>query len=281
MNQGAINAAVTMGQLQKQIDTIGHNLANLNTYGYKRRQVEFSDLLYQQVNNLPIPEESNADNRLTPGGIRLGSGGALAETNVNLKLGAIQETGRALDFALLDPNQFLQIDSMDANGDTTRMFTRDGALYLQPDAGNADRLNLVTKNGYFVIGTNGPIQIPAGYDKIEVAENGTIRVKMRDGSAVEAGRLDLVNILRPQLLESVGGNAYAFGDLQGLNLNENDVMQAVPQQDAQVRQGALESSNVDLATAMTRLLNAQRAYQFNARAVTIADESAGVINNIR
>ena len=95
-------AAVTMNQLQNQIDMIGHNLANSQTTGYKTRQAEFSSLLSQQITNMTDPE--NARGRITPDGIRIGTGARLGSINNNLSLGAIKNTDRALDTLLLNKN---------------------------------------------------------------------------------------------------------------------------------------------------------------------------------
>ncbi|HET7522285.1 MAG TPA: flagellar hook-basal body protein [Bacillales bacterium] len=273
MNTGMIAASVTMGQLQKQLDTIGNNLSNLNTYGYKSREVQFSDLLFQQVNNLPHQDNQ----RLTPKGIRVGYGAKVGETNLNLKSGSIEQTGRSLDLALSKPYQFFQIET--AGGPPA--YTRDGAFYLQPDATNPNRLNLVTKDGHFVVGKGGRIQIPSDYKSIAIDQSGQIEVTLRNGQRVATGQLALAHILRPQLLESIGKNELAFPNLQALNLNRTDVVRPVAANAADVKQGALESSNVDLIQEMTQLLNTQRAYDLNARAVTIADQSMNVVNSIR
>ncbi|HEU5138767.1 MAG TPA: flagellar hook-basal body protein [Bacillales bacterium] len=281
MNPGMISASVTMGQLQKKINTIGHNLANLNTYGYKSREVQFSNLLFREVDNLSDDNRENNGERVTPDGIRVGYGAKIGETNLNLQRGAIQQTGRTLDVALLNPYQFFQIDTADGEGNR-RTYTRNGAFYLQPDAANQGLLNLVTQDGDFVVGTNGRgIQIPTDYQSISIDQSGRVEVSLESGEQLLAGRLAIVNILKPQLLESVGGNQLAFPNLQDLNLTEADVLSPVAADEADVRQEALEASNVDLGNEMTELLNAQRAYQFNARAISIADQSMQVINSIR
>ncbi|HEX7066392.1 MAG TPA: flagellar hook-basal body protein [Bacillales bacterium] len=278
MNPGMISASVTMGQLQKKINTIGHNLANLNTYGYKSREVQFSNLLFQQVDNLSGDDNENNGQRLTPDGIRSGYGARIGETNLDLERGSIQQTGRKLDVALLKPYQFFQIETADGED---RTYTRNGAFYLQPDSTNQGLLNLVNQDGDFVAGTNGRIQIPADYETISIDQSGRIEVTLESGEQLVSGRLAIVRVLKPQLLESVGGNQFALPDLQNLNLNEADVLDPAAADEVDVRQSALEASNVDLANEMTELLNAQRAYQFNARAISIADQSMQVINSIR
>src|SRR5690554_1476060 len=129
MSRAMIQAAVTMNQLQNKLDVIGNNLANSQTTGYKSREADFSSLLTQQINN--VTDQQNAEGRLTPDGIRIGSGAGLGSTNINLEMGAVRETGRELDVALLQPNHFFQIEVTE-NGETETRFTRDGAFFLQP-----------------------------------------------------------------------------------------------------------------------------------------------------
>lgn len=279
MNRSMITSSVTMGQLQSKIDTIGNNIANVNTIGYKGRDVQFSSLLYQQMDNLP--GEANQIGRLTPDGIRMGYGAQVADTSLNLEQGSIKQTERPLDLALSVRDHFFQIETVNVDGEQTRTFTRDGAFYLQPDAGNPNVLNLVTKDGKFVAGSQGRIQIPAQYERITFGGNGEIQVQLQNGETVNAGRLELVQVLRPELLQSIGGNEWALPDLQELNLAEGDVLNPAAANEASVQQGALETSNVDLTSEMTELINVQRSFQMNARAFTLADQASGLVNSIR
>src|SRR5699024_5007486 len=148
---GQAHAAMTA--LQQKLDTIGHNLANSNTHGYKSRQVEFQSLLNQQINNLSDP--SNSLNRSTPNGIRVGARAGLGSTNSNFSVGSLQSTGRPLDTALLNENHFYQIQVNDA-GSNEIHYTRSGNFYLTP-VGNGNTVRLVTGDGFPVQGANGLI----------------------------------------------------------------------------------------------------------------------------
>lgn len=279
MNTSMITASVSMGQLQKQIDTIGHNLANQDTNGYKGREVQFSSLLAQQVDNLP--EGKDGEGRLTPDGIRVGYGARVGETNMNLKPGELKHTDRDLDLATAEPSHFFQVESTDDNGFRVRAFTRDGAFSLQPDAANPNVRNLVTNDGDFVLGTNGHIQIPAQFDHITVNNQGDISVNLPNGQTTNPGRLAMADIHRPQIMKSLGDNQITLPDLGKLNLDEQDILQDVNAGTASVKQGFLETSNVDPMQEMTQLTQAQRSYQLNARAISIADETMDLINRIR
>jgi flagellar basal-body rod protein FlgG len=275
MNRSMISASVTMGQLQKQLDTISNNLSNVDTNGFKRRDVRFSDLLTQQMNNQP--NERLEEGRRTPNGIRQGNGARAVETPLRLEQGSIEETERELDLALKNPYQFFQIEAFDNDGNPVRRYSRDGAFYLSP-AGNGE-LSLVTKNGDHVLGANGPISIPEDATNVAINDSGEITVTYADDTTQYVDQLEIANIIRPQLLLNQGDNLYALPDLQQLNIAEGDVVQIAEQPG--VQQFALETSNVDVSAAMTDMLTAQRSYQFNAKSISIADQMMGLVNGLR
>ncbi|MGP4079323.1 flagellar hook-basal body protein [Pseudalkalibacillus sp. R45] len=275
MNRSMITASVSMGQLQRQLDTISNNLSNSNTYGFKRRNVQFADLLVQEMNNQP--NRKAEEGRLTPDGIRLGSGARVSGTALRLEQGGVVETGRALDVALLNPNVMFQIAKRLENNVEIIEYTREGSFYVTPVEGNPDQLQLTAANGDRIMGEDGPIEVPAGFDSISISGNGTIQAKMPDGTVVDAGRLALAEVVRPQLLESSGDNRFRVepGTAVGQAIAQ------VEQDEALIQQGALEQSNVNVAHEMTQLLTTQRSYQMNARAVTMADQMMGLVNTIR
>lgn len=275
MNQSMISAAVTMGQLQHKLDTISNNMANSTTNGYKRREAQFSDILFQQIRSEAL--EPTEAGRLTPNGIRLGSGARVSSTAISMEAGTLQQTGRALDIALTQPSLYFQIAGVDNNGNGTLQFTRDGAFYLSPAAGNPDQMELVTSDGSKVMGTEGPIMIPADHSKITIGQNGQVSVTLNNGAVVESGQLAIVNMIRPQLMLSVGQNLQAPE-----NMPLNQLIEEVNAGAGNfVQQGALESSNVNISNEMTELIQTQRSYQFNARSLTIADQMMGLVNGLR
>lgn len=276
MSRPMIQAAVTMNQLQNKLDLIGHNLANSQTTGYKNRQAEFSSLLFQQINNLSDP--ANMEGRLTPDGIRVGSGAKLGSTNIDLSHGAIVETERALDTALIRENHFFQIQATE-NGVTETRYTRDGAFYLSP-VNNNQSVMLVTKDGDPVLGENGPIVIAEGFDSIEIQENGQIVVERGNQTEI-AGSVTSVEVVRPRLLEAAGDNAFRLPDLATLGLTMGEVIQGTQAGEHILQSRALEQSNVDISQQMTEMMLTQRAYQFNARTISMGDQMQGLINQLR
>jgi len=267
-------ATSTMNQLQNQMDMIAHNLANSNTTGYKERQAQFSNILSQQINNLTPADQAGP--RRTPDGIREGIGAQLGATHVNTGIGAIQETNRELDVALLQENHFFQVQA-EHNGQQEVQYTRDGSFYLQP-IGNGQNMMLVTKDGLPVLGENGAaIQFSGNnVQQLHINENGNIIVQ-RAGQNEVVGTLAISEAILPRSLEAVGDNQFRIPE----NVELNDVIQAAQAEANMLQSGALETANVNMQDQMTQLINAQRSYQMNARSVTMSDQMQGLISQLR
>ncbi|PKR77766.1 flagellar hook-basal body protein [Halalkalibacillus sediminis] len=271
-----LTAATTMNQLQSRMDLQSNNLANLNTYGYKGRQSNFSSLLFQQVDNI---QGNDADSpRLTPEGIRQGAGSRLAHTNMNMNVGTLQTTERELDVAIQDRNRFFVVNAQVENGETEQRFTRSGNFYLQPINGGEQSM-LTTSEGNPVAGQNGPILIDEGFDGIRLTDQGGVEVTRNGQTAVE-GNLQVVDIERTRGLEPVGANSYRL-DLEGLGVPADELVAAVAPAEANLAPGALEASNVNFGQEMTSLIESQRAYSFNAQAIRMGDQMMGLIGSMR
>lgn|SRR5690625_1081545 len=275
MSRMMLQAAVTMQQLQQQLDTVGHNIANSQTTGYKARQADFQSLLFQQINNLTDPR--NADGRLTPDGIRVGSGAKLGAINQAFNAGTMIETDRSLDVALLNDYYFFQVEVNEGETTETRL-TRDGAFYLSPI--NDTELLLTDAHGNPVLGENGQIIIPKSADHLQIDANG--QVVARDGQATNViDTLSIVEATRPRLLEAVGDNFFRLPDVAALGYEAEEIIIDRTGEQNILRSGALEQSNVDLAEEISDMLLAQRSYQFNARSITMGDQMLGLINQLR
>lgn len=275
MSQAMIQASVTMNQLQSKLDLIGNNLANSETNGYKSRQSDFASLLYKQINNMTDP--ANAEGRSTPDGIRVGTGAILGAVNLNMQAGIVVETGRALDAALVEKNHLFQVQVTE-NGVAETRYTRDGTFYLSPTPDGAQMM-LTTKDGHPVIGANGPIMLQAGFSNIKIDDNGDLIVD-RNGAQQVEGNLAVRDIRVPRLLEAAGENLFRLPDLAALGLNEAAVLEIV-NGNGIIQGGSLEQSNVDMSKEMADLILAQRAYQFNARTISMGDQMMGLVNQLR
>lgn len=274
-----ITATNTMSQLQQQLDTIGNNIANSSTHGYKTKDAKFSELLYQQFNN----DKLDKTERQSPVGIRYGVGAMLGQIQMNNTQGSLQTTDRDLDIAFTQTKQYFNILKPNGDNGEQLVYSRQGDFYVSPL--NNDQLMLVNGDGYPVAGSNGQaITFPDGATGFGVTEDGTLNVQYADNQELSF-ELGITVLNKPQLMEHISGTYIGLPDnLVELGFTEAEVLtdlQGGGRQQAAITNGALEMSNVDLSKEMTDLIATQRSYQFNARAVTMADQMLGLINGIR
>lgn len=274
-------ATNTLNQIQTKIDTISNNIANTNTVGYKAKEARFSELLYQQFNN----DKLDPTIRQSPVGIRYGVGAKIGQIQTNNKQGNLQTTDRDLDFAFTKENQYFNILKPDGENGTNMVYTRQGNFYVTPIDGG--QVMLVNGDGYPVADSNGnPISFPDNAKNFSISEGGgELGVNYPDGSSLTF-ELGITTVQKPQLMEHIGSGSYIdlpanFAELGYAEAEILTNMQGVNRVEIGLTSGKLEMSNVDLSKEMTDLIQAQRSYQFNARAVTIADQMLGLINGIR
>jgi len=272
-------AASTMRELQKKIDVIANNIANVNTTGYKRQEARFSDALVQSIERQAQPQQEGG--RITPPGLRIGSGAKLAQMSIRSEQGSAQLTGRDLDFMIEGDSGYFRVAS-----DGTTRYTRDGSFQLQPVL-NSDQVRLVTSSGDSVLDSNNqPIVFDRDYEAIKVNANGVMEVTFKDQANQPVSfQLSIARVNRPNLLEKAGGNLYqlpgnepeqiAIGTLQVVNLSQQN------DKKLQIKQGALETANVDMTEEMTELISTQRLIQSQGRAISFADDMMGLVNTMR
>ncbi|WP_026831938.1 flagellar hook-basal body protein [Exiguobacterium undae] len=259
--QSLYTSASTMAQLQKQLDTTGHNLANANTNGYKRRDSQFNELLVRNLNNQPGGLVTGP--LTTPEGLRLGVGGYVANEATRFTTGTFQNTGRKLDAALSNPHHFFGV--IDADGVTK--FTRDGNFELSPQANG--QVLLTDDAGRSVINqANEPITFPDTATSIELNKDGNV-TGVLNGERRVLARIGVADIPNHGELTDVGAGLFtATGQYQNAAGNPLTV-------------GTLETSNVDMGTEMTNLTQIQRAYQFNSKALTTSDQMMGIVTSLK
>lgn len=268
-------AVNTMNQLQNNLDIIGNNLSNIGTHGYQSNQASFQEMLYQQFNN----DKADTAQRQSPEGIRYGVGAMLGQTQMNWKVGTLQQTGRNLDFALTQPKNYFNVLVQGPDGPET-VYTRQGNFYLSPGQGNQTALvdgegNAVADRAGNAITFNGSV------NSFELKTDGTVVAKSADGTE-QTAELAVTLIERPNLMTRLSSTHFTLpANLDELNVTEADILTEITGPDVGIQQGALEGSNVDYQKEMTDLINVQRAYQFNSRTVSIADQMLGLVNNIR
>ena len=247
MIRGLYSAAAGMMTAARRMEFVTNNLANAQTVGYKQ-ELTATSTFDQQL--LMLQHGPNA----TPGIGRLSTSTVAEAPIIDLAtLGPLQETGRDLDVAPEGPGFFV------VQGQAGERYTRDGS-FTRDSLGR-----LTTSEGDLVLGENGPITIPGG--RIAIDTDGTVSV---EGAPID--RLRVVEFDRGQELQKVGNNQFAPRD---------PADQPVAATQTNVRQHFVEGSNVDLATAQTTMLELQRAYQANQRAIQYQDEMTGrAVNDI-
>lgn len=281
MNYSMITAMVSMSGLQQRIDGIADNLANADTVGYKRSDAAFEDVLTSVRRQ---PASFHQPGRNTPLGFVHGWGSRLAGMRLDIAQGPIKETGNPLDIAIEGNGLFeVIVPGTDAAGgpDLRPAWTRNGSFKLSPEG--PDGSQLTTQDGYPVIGIDGrPIRIPRGAE-IQITPDGTVTGKVVRGGMEETtvlGRLKLVEVVSPDQLQQAGDGIFTLPG--GVDPAEETIVRAWDgSAGIQVRQGALEQSNVDTAVEIADLLNVQRAYQLSARALSSSDTMMSLANNLR
>ncbi len=255
-------ASTGMTAQQLNIDTIAHNLANVNTNGFKRSRAEFADLLYQ-IQRLPGSNSSNTG--VFPVGIQVGAGVRPLTVAKEFEQGNLRQTGNALDFAI-EGNGFFQV----LRPDGTTMYTRAGS-FKQDNTGN-----VVTGDGDTLTPS---ITIPSGALQIDIAQDGTVSVLLPGVSqSTQVGQITLVRFDNPSGMIAQGGNLFLDSAASG------PAQQGTPGFSTgfgSIRQGFLETSNVNIADEMVNMIIAQRSYEINANAIRAADDMMQVVNNLK
>jgi flagellar basal-body rod protein FlgG len=238
---------------QSKLDAISNNLANVGTYGYKRGDVVFEDLMYQ---NLRTAGASTSEQTQLPTGLQVGLGVRAAATTRNFSQGALQQTGNNFDLAI-QGNGFFQITLPDG----TTGYTRDGAF--QVDANG----QLVTKNGYAV---QPGITIPANALSVSVANDGTVTATTPGNTATpqSLGQIQLASFVNPAGLEARGQNLYLETAASGTPNT------GAPDSDGlgSLQQGFVEGSNVNVVEELVSMIATQRAYELNSKAIQTSDQ---------
>ncbi len=244
-------SATGMMAQETLVDVIANNLANVNTTGFKRSQIEFQDLLYAKMKE---PGTEIAPGVNAPTGMEVGTGVRIASTLRVFSLGEFQNTQRNLDIAIRG-NGFLQV--LMPNGDLR--YTRDGSLMVNANG------QLVTQAGYQI---EPAISIPTDAATIDIATDGGVNVTDSAGVRSVVGAIQISRFVNPSGLVSQGDNLYSPSDASG------PAVPGTPGQEGfgEIQSGFLEKSNVNMVNELVNLITAQRAYEINSRAIRAGDE---------
>ncbi|RCS58196.1 flagellar basal-body rod protein FlgG [Parvibium lacunae] len=235
---------------QTQLDVITNNLANVSTNGYKRSRAVFEDLLYQ---NLRQTGSQSTQQNLVPSGLNIGSGARPVATVRNYTQGNLQQTTNGLDVAI-NGNGFFPV----ALPDGTTAYTRDGSF--QKDANG----QIVTSNGYPL---SPSITIPAAATAVSIAQDGTVSATVA-GVSTQIGSIQLAVFVNPAGLQPLGQNLFTETAASGTATTNAPGSNGA----GQLSQGYVETSNVNVTEELVSLIQAQRAYEINSRAIQTSDQ---------
>ena len=237
---------------QARMAVISNNLANVNTTGFKKDRAMFDDLMYQ---NIRQAGGQTTHNTLAPTGTQLGTGVKIVSTEKVHSQGNVQQTDNPLDVAI-NGRGFLQI--IMPNGDTN--YTRDGSLKLDSTG------QLVTSGG---LSLNPAITVPVDALSVTIGTDGTVSAQQPGAAAPTVlGQIQTANFINPTGLEAVGDNLYRETGSSGAPIV------GTPGQGeyGTINQGSLETSNVNVVEELVNMIETQRAYEMNSKAISTTDQ---------
>lgn len=260
MIRALYTASTGMHAQQLNIDTMAHNMSNVNTNGYKKQRVEFQDLLYQNIKRPSVSEDRNE-----PVGLSIGLGVKPSAVNTLFDQGNFQPTGNPLDVAI-NGNAFFKIE---VQGQDDPLYSKSGAFKVDGEG------NLVSSDGYYVMGVDS---LEEGAYDIAIEKDGRVSYKLPgDDDIQEAGYIELAKFVNSAGLQKLGSNLYQATE------NSGEAIDWDPEDDSTIslQSGYLEASNVDVVEEMVSLISAQRAYDFSSKVIQSADEMLQAASNLR
>jgi flagellar basal-body rod protein FlgG len=261
MFRSLYTAATGMQAQQFNLDTIANNLANASTAGFRRRRLQFQDLIYQ---NMVMPGTASTQQTTVAAGLQIGLGSRSAASEMIQLQGDLSATGNPLDLTI-EGQGFFQVQL--PSGDIA--YTRSGAFHLDAQG------NVVTSEGNPV---QPSITIPQGATSITVGTDGTVSATLAGQQAAQqVGNIQLALFPNPGGLNSVGKNLFLSTTASG-----DPVLGTPGGTDGlgQIEQGYLEQSNVSVVDEFIQMIVAQRSYEANSRVVQAADQMFQLINNL-
>ncbi len=261
MDRALRTAATGMYAQQLNVDAIANNLANVNTTSFKETRVEFQDLMYQTIRATGV---SSQPGREPPAPLEVGDGTIPSSTTRNFSQGELTPTQNQLDFAI-QGDGFFTVRMPDG----TESYTRDGSFKISGDG------NLVTSDGYLV---EPGFTIPQDTTSIAVAADGTVQATVSgQTNPVTLGQIQLTKFVNPAGLHGIGNNLYQETVASGTPILGNGNTTGF----GQVQQGYLESSNVSIVDEMVKMIEAERAYELNSKAVQTANTMMQLADNLK
>jgi len=243
---------------QTRLSVVSNNLANVSTNGFKRDRAVFEDLLYQNVRQ---PGSQSSQDTYLPTGLMLGTGVRTVATQKIHSQGAPVSTGNSFD-VMVQGRGFFQV--LMPNGDIG--YTRDGAFHIDANG------QMVTSNGYVV---QPAITVPANALSVSIGADGTVNATI-PGSATPTtlGVLQTADFVNAPGLQPVGENLYIETVSSGAPQTGNPGTNGM----GTILQGSLEGSNVNAVEELVDMIETQRAYEMNSKAISTADQMLSYVN---
>ncbi|MBJ7539799.1 flagellar basal-body rod protein FlgG [Marinomonas transparens] len=251
MNSALWVSKTGLSAMDKQLNVVANNLANVSTTAFKKDRAVFEDLMYKTVR---APGGLSAQNAELPSGLQLGTGVKVGATQKDFSDGDYNVTDRQLDVAIQGKG-FLQVQQPDG----TIAYTRNGSLQLNSEG------QLVTASGLLV---QPGIDIDQGAIDIIISQDGIVSVRTQgDADAQEVGTINLAGFINPTGLSSLGQNVFAETNASG------PPIVGAPGTDSlgTIAQGMLEASNVNSIEELVNMITTQRAYEMNSKVIASAD----------
>ncbi|HOV14028.1 MAG TPA: flagellar basal-body rod protein FlgG [Spirochaetota bacterium] len=255
-------ASGMVGQ-QFNIDTIAHNLSNVNTTGFKKTRADFEDLLYQNLRMAGTPSTSISN---YPTGINVGLGVKPAATQKIFLQGSLQNTNNKLDLAI-EGEGFFKVQLYDG----TEAYTRDGAWKIDSNG------QIVNHSGYKIL---PEIIFPEGFlaDSISISKDGIVTCKTgASDEIIDVGQITLNRFVNPAGLTSIGGNLFKVSEASGEEINGRPAFEGM----GKLHQGFVEMSNVQVVEEMVNMIVAQRAYDLNSKTIQTSDAMLNTAVNLK
>ena len=260
MLRALYTAASGMNAQQLNIDNIAHNLANVNTIGFKSRRADFQDLLYQNLRQAGAASTATTD---IPVGLQIGLGTKPVATEILLTQGDYSATENPLDM-VIEGQGFFQVRLTD--GQTA--YTRNGSFHLDRDG------NMVTADGDFL---DPQISIPQDQVSVTIGADGTVSVlQAGQTQPQQVGRIEIANFQNAAGLQAIGKNLYLATQASG------EAIVGTPGENGlgTLLSGFVEQSNVSVVEEMVNMIVSQRAYEASSKVIRTADEMLTQANNV-
>jgi len=253
-------AKTGMETQQTAMDVISNNLANVSTSGFKRARPVFEDLLYQTVRQ---PGAQSSQQTELPSGLQLGTGARVVATERMFDQGNLQQTSNPLDVAI-SGSGFFQVLMPDG----TTAYTRDGSFQTNSQG------QLVTASGYPV---QPAITIPAAAQTVTIGADGTVSITQQGSVATtQVGTLQLASFINNAGLESKGDNLYGETSASGTASTNTPGTNGT----GTLQQGYVETSNVNVVEEMVNMIQTQRTYELNSKAITTSDQMLQTLSQL-